>query len=185
MRIIAGHLKGRRLLCLKGMDVRPTTDKVKEAIFSMVAPYLQDAVVVDLFAGTGNLGLEAISRGAKRCYFCDKSRTSLSLTKENVSHCQVLEQAVFLGYDFEVTLKKIPEKVDLIFLDPPYDKGLASKAVEAIIKMETLNEEGLMVIEHSRNEEISGSLYGMRLVKERHYGTITISIFQRGEDENE
>ncbi len=185
MRIIAGQLKGRRLQCLKGMDVRPTTDKVKEAIFSMIAPYLQDAVVVDLFTGTGNLGLEAISRGAKRCYFCDKSRTSLFLAKENVSHCQVMEQAVFLGYDFEVSLKKIPEKVNLIFLDPPYNQGLASKALEIILKLKSLDEEGLIVIEHSRNEEISDSLYGMKLVKQKHYGTITISIFQQGEDKNE
>ena len=89
MRIIAGELKGRRLHTPDDDRVRPTTDKVKEAVFSMIAPWLCESVVADLFAGTGNLGLEAVSRGASRVYFVDKDRRSIALIRENVSYCKV------------------------------------------------------------------------------------------------
>ena len=88
MRIITGEYRGRRLESPIGYDVRPTTDKVKEAIFNLLMNDIWDAVVVDLFAGTGNLGLEALSRGAKRCYFCDNSRESLNLIKVNIAKCK-------------------------------------------------------------------------------------------------
>ncbi|MDD3169680.1 MAG: RsmD family RNA methyltransferase, partial [Eubacteriales bacterium] len=94
MRIIAGDFKGKRLFTPKDSKIRPTTDKVKESIFNMIAPYLEDAVAIDLFSGTGNLGLEAISRGAKRCYFGDKSRESMELTRQNIAHCRQEDRAV-------------------------------------------------------------------------------------------
>ena len=117
MRIIAGELKGRRLKTPYDDRVRPTTDKVKEAVFSMISPYLYDSVAVDLFAGTGNLGLEAISRGARRVYFADKDRRSIALVRENTAYCRVEDRSVILWSDYRDALLKIEDPVDIIFLD--------------------------------------------------------------------
>ena len=110
MRIIAGELKGRRLVTPADNRVRPTTDKVKEAVFSMISAYLPDSVVVDLFAGTGNLGLEAISRGAKRAYFIDRDRASIAMVRENVKYCKVEDRSVIIWSDYVAGLKKINDK---------------------------------------------------------------------------
>jgi 16S rRNA (guanine(966)-N(2))-methyltransferase RsmD len=120
MRVIAGAFKGRKLESPADRQVRPTTDKVKEAIFSMLQGVVPDAVCADLFTGCGALGLEALSRGAKRVYFCDLAKSSRSLARRNAAHCGVSEEeAVFLLGPWERALERIPEPVDLVFLDPP------------------------------------------------------------------
>ena len=106
MRIITGEFKGRRLEMPVGYDVRPTTEKVKEALFSMIAGNVYDAVCVDLFSGTGNLGLEAISRGAEKCYFADNSRTSIDITKRNIAMCKAEDRSVVIAGDFERALNQ-------------------------------------------------------------------------------
>ncbi|MEL7655553.1 MAG: 16S rRNA (guanine(966)-N(2))-methyltransferase RsmD, partial [Bacillota bacterium] len=161
MRIIAGDFKGRRLFAPKDSKIRPTTDKVKESIFSMIAAYLEDAVVVDLFSGTGNLGLEALSRGASRCYFGDKSRESMELTKQNISYCRQEENSVAILGEFEYVLKKIPEKADIIFLDPPYKKGLINSCFEMISDLSLLSDEGIIVAEHGAEEQLADELFGL------------------------
>ena len=110
MRIIAGDFKGRRLFAPKDGKIRPTTDKVKESIFNMIAAYLGDAVVIDLFSGTGNLGLEAISRGAARCYFGDRSRESMELTRQNIAHCRQEDRAVTIPWRFRICPEKNTRK---------------------------------------------------------------------------
>ncbi len=177
MRIIAGEFKGRRLFTPKDNKIRPTTDKVKESIFSMIAPYLEDAIVVDLFSGTGNLGLEAISRGAKRCYFGDNSRDSMALTKQNIAHCKQEENSVTILGDFEFVLKKISEKADLFFLDPPYKEGLITSCFKIIAEQSLLSEEGIILAEHGTREKLADEIYGFVKLKEKTYGTITISIY--------
>ena len=139
MRIIAGDFKGRKIEAPEGFDVRPTTDKVKEALFSIIQNELYDAVCVDLFSGTGNLGLEALSRGAKSCYFGDNSRLSINIIKKNIESIHPgrvngSEAHVVFG-DFAKTLeqvKKREEYADIIFVDPPYDKNLYVKVLEKI-----------------------------------------------------
>jgi len=177
MRIIAGSLKGRKLESLKGNDVRPTGDKVKEAIFSMIDEYLEESVVVDLFSGTGNLGLEALSRGAKKCYFGDNRPESIRVTKANIEYCKVAEQSVVFAGHFEKVLSKLPEKADIIFLDPPYDKGFMISCFEKICALEVLNENGIIVAEHGLNEKLPAVLCGFSKIKERRYGTIWVSLF--------
>ncbi|QOX62800.1 16S rRNA (guanine(966)-N(2))-methyltransferase RsmD [Anoxybacterium hadale] len=180
LRIIAGELKGRRLFTPKDSNIRPTTDKVKESIFSMIAPYLEDAVVIDLFSGTGNLGLEALSRGAERCYFGDKSRSSMELTRQNIAYCKQEDRTVAILGDYEYVLRKIPEKADLIFLDPPYGKGLLEHCLELIAERSLLSEDGIIVAEHGIKTPMEDKLLGFTKIKEKKYGTIVISIYALG-----
>ena len=177
MRIIAGDLKGRKLEALKGNDVRPTGDKVKEAIFSMVDVHLADSVVIDLFSGTGNLGLEAISRGAKMCYFVDNRPESIKVTYTNIENCKVQENSKVIAGSFEKVLVKIPEKADIIFLDPPYDKGFLNSCFEKIREFEALNEDGIIVAEHGLKEKLPDTLAGFTKIKEKRYGTVWVSLF--------
>ena len=177
MRIIAGEFKGRRLNAPKDDKIRPTSDKVKEAVFSMIAADIADAVVIDLFSGTGNLGLEALSRGAKRCYFGDNSRDSMKITLQNIAHCKQEDKAVTILGDFEKVLRRIPEKADLIFLDPPYKAGLLAGCIDLISGLSLLSEEGVIVAEHVAGEPLPDVLSGFTRRKEKKYGTIAISIY--------
>lgn len=177
MRIIAGDFKGRRLEAPENYDIRPTTDKVKEALFSIIAPNLADSVCVDLFSGTGNLGLEAISRGAEKCYFCDNSRTSIGIISRNIKHCQAEEYSTVYGCDFRRALDRINEKVDIFFLDPPYEDGLYEEAFKLIKSRDLLAEDGIIVAEHRKHQEFPEEISGFELIKQRKYGHIVLSIY--------
>lgn len=177
MRIISGELKGRRLNTPRDNKIRPTTDKVKESIFSMLMPYLEDAVVVDLFAGTGNLGLEAISRGARHCYFGDNARESLQLIKDNIKHCEVENQSTIISGDFQRILERISEKADIILLDPPYKDGLIEACLDKIGELDLLVEDGVIVVERGAREKLEDVIGEFSKIKEKRYGTILVSIF--------
>lgn len=177
MRIIAGELKGRKIEAPKGDNVRPTSDKVKEAIFSMLTNSIYDEVVIDVFAGTGNLGLEAISRGAKHCYFGDKSRESLSFIKNNIKHCKVEDRATIIAGDYTSVLKKVPVQAGVILLDPPYLDGLMVSCIELISELDLLHEDGIIVAEHSLMEKLPEEIGKYSLIKERRYGKIAVSIY--------
>ena len=183
MRIITGEWKGRKLFPPKDFRIRPTSDKVKESLFNMIADCIDEAVAIDLFSGTGNLGLEALSRGAKRCYFGDKSRDSLLLTKQNISHCKADHKSVTILGDFDKILAKIPEKADLIFLDPPYHKGLIQQCLTTISELSLLSCDGIIVAEHGTDESVPEEQNGFTMVKERKYGSISISIYRQNWEE--
>ena len=178
MRIIAGELKGRRLRTPDDDRVRPTTDKVKEAVFSMIAPWLYESVIADLFAGTGNLGLEAVSRGASRVYFVDKDRRSIALIRENVSYCKVENRCEILWSDYHSALSKIEEPVDIVFLDPPYRRGILTDALEAVTEADFLSEGGIVVAEHAADEILPETFGGLTLIKKKKYGKIGISVYE-------
>ena len=180
MRIITGEFKGRRLEMPVGNDIRPTTEKVKEALFSMISGNLYDAVCVDLFSGTGNLGLEALSRGAEKCYFADNSRASLELTKRNIAMCRAEDWSVVIAGDYERALNQIAakgEKIDIFFLDPPYKKGLYERCFELISTLELLSEEGIIAAEHKAKDEFPDEMAGFAKRKDRTYGSIGITIY--------
>lgn len=180
MRIITGDFKGRRLEMPEGRDIRPTTEKVKEAIFSIIAGNVPGAVCVDLFAGTGNLGLEALSRGAEKCYFADNSRESLNLIKRNIAMCKAEEWSVVIPGDFERVLTRLGErgeKIDIFFLDPPYREGLYEKCFELIREYDLLAEEGIIIAEHGEREPLPEEIEGYIVLKERNYGSIAITIY--------
>ena len=127
MRVIAGSARGRRLKTLEGMDVRPTTDKVKEAIFSAIQFDLPDAAVLDLFAGSGQMGIEALSRGAASVVFVDRSARSLQVTRENLESVQFAEQAQLHQTEAQSFLQSTAMQFDIAILDPPYRKGMHEK----------------------------------------------------------
>lgn len=178
MRIISGQLRGRRLVTPRNDNVRPTTDKVKEALFNMIAPDVEGSVVIDLFSGTGNLGLEAISRGAKRVYFVDKSRESYRLIKENIAICKAEEQSIVMVSDYLIALDGIKEKVDIVLLDPPYKAGFLTNCFEKLLEMEILQQESLVVAEHGLEEALPEQISYLTKVKEKRYGQVVISIYQ-------
>ena len=181
MRIITGEYKGRKLETPRGDDIRPTTDKVKEAIFNLLMHDVYDAVCVDLFTGTGNLGLEALSRGARRCYFCDNARDSLNLAKTNIKKCQASEKAIVLAGDYSKCLSRIREQADIFFLDPPYQAGLYENCLERIDTLDLLSQKGIIIAEHGARDQMPERAGNLRKVRERRYGKIMISIYRHAE----
>ena len=180
MRIITGILKGRRLKSPKNDDVRPTSDKVKEAMFDMLYPYIQDEFVcMDVFAGSGNLGVEAISRGAKMCYFSDSSRESLALVKENIKYCEVEGKAVLLSGDFKSNIKRVHDKVNIFFVDPPYAARLVPETLKAIESADNLAEGGIVVCEHDHKDELPEEILCFKAIKQRKYGATCVTIYQK------
>ena len=181
MRVIAGEFKGRILQAPKDSQIRPTSDKVKEALFSMIAAELPGAVAIDLFAGSGGLGLEAVSRGAKRCYFCDSSKESLALVQKNVSICKAEARSVLVAGPYQKALRAIPEKADLIFLDPPYDKKSSRKVLldcfAEISENEALREGGVIAAEHEKDEVLPEAIGGFQKIKEKKYGRVRLTLY--------
>ena len=177
MRIISGIYKGRKLVAPSDRSVRPTPDRVKEALFSMLGQDVEGAVVLDLFAGSGNLGLEALSRGATRCYFGDSSRDSIRLIQSNVAYCKAQDHARIILGDYRNVLAQLKEQIDIVFLDPPYKDQLWFGVMEILNDKKLMNPGGLMVLEHPKEFELPQELYSFRKIKERRYGTVVLSIY--------
>ena len=185
MRVIAGKYKGRKLNSPDDNNVRPTTDKAKEALFSILTNEIYGARVLDLFAGTGGLGIEALSRGASYCLFADASRKSLDLIKSNIAHCAIEEPTRVAAGDYTKVLRNtarriedgLEEPFDIILLDPPYDAGYTQKAFELIAEGGILADGGTIVAEHRKHEELPEVLHGFTRTKERRYGVVKLSIY--------
>ena len=186
MRVIAGKYKGRRLNSPENYDIRPTSDKAKEAMFSILTAEVYGSRVLDLFAGTGSLGIEALSRGAASCVFADSSRASLRLINANLEHCAVEEDTKVLPGDFRKVLLKLSariedgleEKFDIILLDPPYGKGLLTEAIELISDGNILSEGGTIIAEHRKEEELPDTIGRYKKEKDRRYGIVKLSIYK-------
>lgn len=136
MRVISGKSRGKKLVSLEGNNTRPTLDRVKEALFNIIQFNVQDAVVLDLFAGTGALGVEALSRGAKEAIFCDKVLDAIKVIKQNVTNTNNLDKSIIINKDYKDVLEilsKQNKKIDIVFLDPPYKTNLAIESLQKII----------------------------------------------------
>ena len=136
MRVISGKSRGKKLISLDGDNTRPTLDRVKEALFNIIQFQVQDAVVLDLFAGTGALGIEALSRGAKEAIFCDKVPEAIKVIKQNIINTNNLDKTIIINKDYKDALENISKqkkKFDIIFLDPPYKTNLAIESLQKII----------------------------------------------------
>lgn len=177
MRVIAGDFKGRKLETPIDNSVRPTSDKVKEAMFSILMNDIYDAVICDLFAGSGGLGIEGLSRGARKCYFIDQANNSIKLIKQNVTTCKANEYAEIIQGDYQRALSRIREKVDIFIIDPPYGYGTELKAMELIAEKDLLAEDGKIVVEHEKHDTMPDEVAGFKKIKEKKYGRVVLSIY--------
>ena len=184
MRVITGSARGRRLGELKGMETRPTTDKVKESIFNCIQFDVADARVLDLFAGTGQLGIEALSRGARSALFVDRRADAVKLIRENLALCRLEENAQVVCGDSIAALGAQGGRFDIILLDPPYGSGLLQQAMEKIVSFDILSPHGIMVAESAADEALPELPPPYGLYREYRYGKIKVSIYHRaGEEE--
>jgi 16S rRNA (guanine966-N2)-methyltransferase len=159
MRIISGKARGTKLNTLEGLETRPTLDRVKESLFNIINYDLQDAYVLDLFAGSGAIGLESLSRGAKEVVLCDNSKDAVKIINQNIQKTHFEEKAKVYNLDFEACLKKLKGQVfDIIYIDPPYDTDFAVKSVQAILEFKMINENSIVIIETDDKQRILESL---------------------------
>ncbi len=183
MRIIAGKKKGLKLQAPKGLNTRPTTDRVKENLFNILQRDVRGRTVLDLFAGTGALGIEAMSRGAKKAVFVERDRHTYTRLCENLHKVSDLGDMPTYQRDAFSFLDECKEQFDMVFLDPPYQKGLGRKAIENLVGRNLLTEGALVVLETHRDEVLfsSDELVGLGLEtqKETRYGSTAIRILQK------
>lgn len=180
MRVITGTARGRKLKTLEGTDVRPTTDMVKEAVFSIIQFQVPCASVLDVFAGCGQMGIEALSRGASKVVFVDHSRESQAVIKENLTTTGLMKQARVIADDAVSFLSHAADQYDIIFLDPPYDEGYAPKVLPLLEKI--LAPGGIVLFEHRLKEEFPETVGGLVLKKNYRYGKIVVTTYIHAED---
>lgn len=180
MRVIAGSAKGRSLKCPRGPRVRPTPDRVREAVFSIIGQRVQGAVVLDLFAGTGALGIEAISRGAKQSVFVEKDMTALKILRGNVDACGFKAQSRIVKAPVLPYLRSagIPENVDLVFADPPYRSGEGIKTLLALSKRAKSLSKGLIVYEYDPGDEPEPIPENLEVIDIRNYGDTSVMFLE-------
>ena len=180
MRVISGKYKRIELKGFNIDGIRPTMDKVKEAIFAMIQDYIPDSVCLDLFAGTGSLGIEALSNGAKHVYFNDEMKDAINIIKFNIDKIKDTNSTIICS-DYTSIIKKFSEnkiKFDIIFLDPPYGKIKIKTVIDKIIKYDILKDGGIIVCEYE-NETLDEEYDYLKLIKYRKYGKTYISIYKR------
>ena len=172
MRIISGKYKGKKLNGFNIEGTRPTMDRVKESLFGMIQTYIPDSIVLDLFAGSGALGLEAVSNGAKECYLIDNNIEAIKTIKENSQNFE--EQLNIIHIDYKKFLKTTNKKFDIIFLDPPYKEKQLDTSLRIIEERGLLNENGIVICEY----EIGETNTNLELIKEKSYGPKKIKIYK-------
>ncbi len=178
MRVITGVARGRRLVTVEGTElVRPTTDRVKEAIFSAIQFDIPGAVVLDLFAGSGQLGIEALSRGAAECHFVDNAAPSVKAVRQNIEHCGFGELSQVHSMPFSAFLKSARCEFDIALLDPPYERKIIQKALPILVPK--MSERGVIVCEHERDCVLPREIGGFELARLLRHGSISLSIYRR------
>lgn len=178
MRIISGKKKGLNLFSPYDYKVRPTTDKVKESIFNSLNEINENSVVLDLFSGSGAMGIEFLSRGAKLVYFCDFSKKSLEITLKNLKKSSFLDNSVILNMDYLDALKYFFEKkikFDYVFLDPPYDGEFSFRSLDFIFSNDILNFNGIIILETDKDIDVKN----FNVIKEKKYGRTKVLFLER------
>lgn len=178
MRIIAGTRRGHKLYEFDGMDIRPTTDRVKESMFNLIQDFTAGSRVLDLFAGSGALSFEALSRGAERAVCVDKDANSVAVINKN-NQMVGFENLKVVNGDAMRFLADTEETFSLIFLDPPYNKGFIAPAIEKIIARGVLENDGIIVLESDFFDE-HGDFHGLTKLKQKKYGRSYVTVYKRG-----
>ena len=179
MRIISGSARGRKLKEPQGLDTRPTTDKVKESLFNIIQFELEGRRVLDLFAGTGQLGLEALSRGAEHCTFVDRRQEAAALVRENIGLCRFEDRAQVVQEEAQAFLRACRERFDVVFLDPPYKTDLLDQCVEKITRFDILREHGIIVCESGADQSVPALTSPYEAGREYRYGQIKLTVCRR------
>ncbi|MDD4547635.1 MAG: 16S rRNA (guanine(966)-N(2))-methyltransferase RsmD [Bacilli bacterium] len=179
MRVISGKYRGLKINGFNQEGTRPTMDRVKESVFGTIQLKLKDSIVLDLFAGSGSLGIEALSNGSQSCYFVESNKSMFSVLKDNLNFLKIKEDYQLINRDYKIALKDFSKnnlKFDLIFLDPPYDKHLINDVLKDIVNYDLLIKGGQVICEYV-DEEINNENY--KTVKEKKYGNKKIKIIER------
>ncbi|MGX7328354.1 16S rRNA (guanine(966)-N(2))-methyltransferase RsmD [Enterococcus bulliens] len=180
MRVVAGEYGGRKLKSLEGSNTRPTTDKVKGAIFNMIGPYFDGGLVLDLFSGSGGLAIEAVSRGMDHAYCVDRHYPAVKVINENIAITKEVEKFTVWKMDAKRALKQAEESqilFDLILLDPPYAKQEIIKQMEQFLTLGLVRNGSRIVCETDRNVQLPKEIMGYRLLRHQEYGTTAIDIY--------
>lgn len=177
MRIISGKRRGHKLFEFTGDDVRPTTDRVKESVFNLIQNFVPDAVCLDMFAGSGALGLEALSRGATKCVFLDIDKRSIDIVNKNITSLEFSEWCEVKNVSCFDYMSHADEKFDIIFLDPPYNKDFIEPVLDGIMKNNLLRENGIIVLE-SDNSDFHSETNNLEIYRQRKYGRSFITVYQ-------
>jgi 16S rRNA (guanine966-N2)-methyltransferase len=181
LRIIGGSLRGKNLASLSGSAIRPTADRLRESIFNIIAARVPNAVVLDLFAGTGAFGIEALSRHARAAVFIDNSRAAVTVINRNLEMCRLLDRARVILSDITRGLDRIPmpqPRFDLVFMDPPYNRGFVRNGLDLLRRNPCLAPGHCMILEHSSHEPLPFDLEGYVLHDQRRYGKTLVSFLE-------
>ena len=182
MRIISGKAKGTKLYTLQGDNTRPTLDRVKESIFNIIQSQIPEATVLDLFAGSGAIGLEMLSRGAKKAILCDKSKEAIGIIKKNIQKTHMEEKVELYNIDFKECIEKVSkEKFDIIYIDPPYETNFIEKSLEKIIEKNIIQENGIIILETDDEKRIKKEIekINVAIIDERKYGGANIIFLSK------
>ena len=179
MRIIGGSLKRKKLFSIPGKKVRPTADGLRESIFNILSVKVPEAIVLDLFSGTGAFGIESLSRGARQAVFVEKSRDALYVIRRNIRACALEKQAQVIKWDIPKNLnclQRIPLRYDLVFMDPPYNRDMIQKGLRNLYHSDCLNQGGCIVVEHSASEPIPENTMEFAIFDQRKYGKTLVTF---------
>jgi 16S rRNA (guanine966-N2)-methyltransferase len=183
LRIGGGAFNGRRLQSVPGLFVRPTSGRVRQVLFNMLRPVIQNAIFVDLFAGTGSVGLEALSHGASQVYFVEQDRRVVATLQRNIEQCAVDDRATVLAAPLPQAVQRLPAtlQADIVFLDPPYASELAEQTLAALEPLSLLAPHGMVIWQHAVRHQVPQEVLGRRRLggKPRRYGDTQITIFAR------
>lgn len=181
LRVISGSARGHRLKTPDSKATRPTADRVKESLFNIIAPHIESSNILDLYAGTGSLGIEALSRGAAAAVFVDSSDVNLKIIKYNLVHTRLEEKG-------RIIRGKLPDavnlcgicssKYDIVFMDPPYGKNFVIKTLNVILKSDIINKNGTIIIEREKDDKVPQKLGNIELVREKAYGGTVLSFYK-------
>jgi 16S rRNA (guanine966-N2)-methyltransferase len=188
VRIISGSARGKRLVSFSGKDIRPTPDRVRESIFNILfskTGTFSGKTVLDLFAGTGAMAIEALSRGARRACLVDQGQQAARVIPANLKNCDFQDRAFYIRSDFEKALLRLEEAgpFDVVFLDPPYGRGLVAEALSLIAKADLLAPGGMVCAETSALEEVPESVGGLELLESRRYGSTAVHFYAFSDQE--
>lgn len=183
MRIISGTAKGTKLYTLEGLDTRPTLDRVKESVFNIISSKLQDAIVLDLFSGSGAIGLEFASRGAEKVYMCDDSKSACQIIQKNIEKTHLESKVELYNMDFKEIINKLKDtKFDIIYLDPPYKTDFIKIAIDELIKCKNINENTLIITETDDELRVTKQLEqykDIEIIDQRKYGRAYILFLKK------